>query len=264
MSFILCTQHEAKCPRTAGSGSASSGGVVVGEAEVVVEFDAIVVEEVTECTMAGNEAGASAEVADDDYEYEYVDEEDEEEATLVESVDIPSKKPEHPVEETFKPRERRFEKDQSEKTKAASSSEDPYSSDHLELRRALHRAGLASRWFYSNKLFLCPFIQRPVFFSFISSSVTSPVMAKYAAAAASATSNPSETKAKSSAYSPPPLPSIDVEKEMAAAANNASPPSPSPYKGFYSIYPGSGSSSKSASMLLPSSSRISDARDKEN
>ncbi len=114
-----------KCPRT---------GTSVTEA---LEFDAIVVEEVTECTMAGNEEAVTAD-ADGDDEYEYYEEEDD---TLVESssreVPITVEKETSPDE---KPPPTRFQARPEEQKRV-----EPYSHDHLELRRALHRAGIDSR-----------------------------------------------------------------------------------------------------------------------
>jgi len=189
-----------KCPRTAD------------EVSVELEFDAIVVEEVTEFT---NESATDTTVEDgeesddeEEEEEEEEDDDDDDEKTVVESVNSDELKEEDMIPSP-KTRENRREEP-----------------DNMELRRALHRAGIDSS---------------------LVSSVMSPTIAKYANLKESLDETAPD-KHKDTG------PTIDVEKEMAAANAFSS----SGHKGYFtSPYSANGRHSH-----LSPSVKVSDARDK--
>ena len=103
-----------KCPRTADD-----------EVSDELEFDAIVVEEVTEVT---NESATDIAVEDgEESDEEEEEEDDDDEKTVVESLNSDESKERNMI---TSPKTRRNQRDEQ---------------DDMELRRALHRAGIDSR-----------------------------------------------------------------------------------------------------------------------
>ena len=197
-----------KCPRKSSS----------NEVTEAIEFDAITVEEVTEVqNKCANEEEEEEEDDDEEEEYDY--EEEEEEQIGAKAKDKSEEKDEVALEKA-----KALEADRKRQEKT-----DMYTNDHMELRRALHRAGLDS--------------------SFISSPITTnPTLLKYASSYSTKIPDPSPEKEipRPSDLLPKPV-EKRATSSLLATEDNLS------YSRYFS-------SSRYTSSLGPSS-RITEARD---
>lgn len=196
-----------KCPRKSSN-----------EVTEAIEFDAITVEEVTEELNDSVNCGNAEEGEEDEYEYEEYEEEEEEAAAAAVTAKQESIDRDEIALEKAKAREEDRKRQEELKKK-----NDQYSNDNMELRRALHRAGLDSS-----------FIDSPI--------TTNPTLFKYAS---------SYSQKKTPEPSPAPEPAVIAKR---STTTSLVPEDNLSYSRYFS-------GSRYAAGKVGPSSRVSEARD---